>query len=366
MRAAIITLYNDVNIGNKLQNYAVRELCEKYCDHVETIVYTEEKKKNIENSLKARLEILTGFPRKRAYEKKMMRYRRKKFENFSNKNLGKRRYISYKKLPHGFAGEYDAFFAGSDQVWHNWSGSREELDYFFLKFAPKEKRFCISPSFGFDKIPDGWSEIYAEGLRGFNRLSCREESGAAIIKDLTGQKAEVLLDPTMILHTAAWDKLAAKPHNMPPHKYLLAYFLGGMQEEIREKVLKLAAGSGVEVVDIYNMSVPEYYATAPDEFLYLLKNAEFVCTNSFHGCAFSILYHKKFQVFQRSDVGGQGMSSRLDTLLEKFGLSCAKKEMTEADHKTVDKILEEERDKFEIYLKSLFIAEEQEHSICRI
>lgn len=60
----------------------------------------------------------------------------------------------------------------------------------------------------------------------------------------------------------------------------------------------------------------------PSEFLSLVKYAEHVYTDSFHGTVFSILFHKQFTVFERAHKAGKvSMNSRITDLLKTFGLS---------------------------------------------
>jgi len=63
------------------------------------------------------------------------------------------------------------------------------------------------------------------------------------------------------------------------------------------------------------------YDVSPERFLNLLRNAEYVCTDSFHGTAFSILNEKQFVVFNRyAENSSFSKNSRIDTLCVNFGL----------------------------------------------
>lgn len=53
------------------------------------------------------------------------------------------------------------------------------------------------------------------------------------------------------------------------------------------------------------------------EFISLIKHAEYVCTNSFHGNAFSLLYHKNFVV--ETDTAAK-KNIRSENLMLKLGL----------------------------------------------
>lgn len=92
---------------------------------------------------------------------------------------------------------YAYFSVGSDQIWNS------NLDFGygteFLDFAAPEQRLTLSPSFGTIQVADDKKASFIKGLRGFEYLSVREESGAKLIHELTGQNAEVIVDPTMML-----------------------------------------------------------------------------------------------------------------------------------------------------------------------
>ena len=63
------------------------------------------------------------------------------------------------------------------------------------------------------------------------------------------------------------------------------------------------------------------YTSGPREFLGLIKNAEFVLTDSFHACVFSMIFETPFVVFERNKIGEEGnMNSRIYDFLEEFHL----------------------------------------------
>ena len=77
-----------------------------------------------------------------------------------------------------------------------------------MEFAPKEKRIAYAPSFGIPKIPAVYKEKYKKWIMEIPYLSVREESGAKIIKELTGKDVPVLIDPTLMLTKEKWLSIA--------------------------------------------------------------------------------------------------------------------------------------------------------------
>ena len=60
---------------------------------------------------------------------------------------------------------------------------------------------------------------------------------------------------------------------------------------------------------------------SPDEFIGAVSNAAFVCTDSFHGTIFSILFERQFFTFERFGQEPTSQNSRIYTLLDQLGLS---------------------------------------------
>ena len=101
---------------------------------------------------------------------------------------------------------------------------------------------------------------------------------------------------------------------------MLIYFLGNKVESYRKAVSEIAVKENLDVIDIYKMSY-DSLLTTPDEFIWLIENASYVCTDSFHATVFSILFGKKFMSFRRSQKGNENMFNRIETLLNMYGLT---------------------------------------------
>lgn len=354
-KIALITIYDDYNIGNKLQNYALKKSIEDMGFAIETIDTHSFGRWTL--SWRGWIVTILGIPCKASHCRRMMLRRKKRIRDFSKQYLNVSRPYSFVEIKNGALREYSAFICGSDQVWHHWTKKEEELDYFFLSFTEPDKRICYAPSFGFEEVPEEFRETYRRGLMGFNRLSCREQSGCELIQRLTGRGAARLCDPTMLLTTEQWDHVARRPEFPVPEKYLLTYFLGTKSEQTKQRIDEIAKKYSLKVVNVYSMDFSKendlYFCTRPDEFVFLVKHASCVCTDSFHGAVFSILYHKRFAVFQRSGEEGFRMKGRLKTLLELFQLEqCENDDFIDqkVDFEHVDRVLEMERGRGKQYL----------------
>lgn len=346
----IITLYDDNNIGNKLQNYAVQAFFSSLGYRCETIQHYEMVHKPLTlQTIKLGLIRLIGFPRNSSRKLRLGKIRRKVFKKFSEQYIQLGPVVSYEHLPAGLCDQYDYFVTGSDQVWHNWTHSKAEIDYFMLQFARENQRLTMSPSFGFKTVDEHFRGDYIRGLQGIPVITCREQDGAEIVKELTGKHAYVLLDPTMLIDTEKWIDIEKKSEFPSPERFILVYALGEMPEEVRAWINETAAARGMGVIDILDPSNEELYMTTPDEFIYFIHHAELVVTDSFHASVFSILLKRPFVVFDRTTASMGDMSSRLQTLLETFSLHDRRygvcKDAFQVDYSSVDEVLRRERER---------------------
>lgn len=220
--------------------------------------------------------------------------------------------------------EFAAFVCGSDQIWSPLCFDPK----YFLSFVSDEKRMvAYAPSFGTMRIAEeNIKKETALLLRRFHHLSVRELQGTKIIKDLTGQDAKVVIDPTLLLSASEWDayaEVAAVEKIKEP--YILCYFLG-KPSHYRKYVHCLGKKWGIRAYEIPILRDGGRYAkfpfeVGPGEFVSLVRNASFVCTDSFHGMAFAINYHVPFAVFERFiQDDPRNQNSRIYSLLELLGI----------------------------------------------
>lgn len=80
--------------------------------------------------------------------------------------------------------------------------------------------------------------------------------------------------------------------------------------------------------DTFNFNI---YSTGPQEFLWLIKNAELVITDSYHLCVFSIIFEKKFYVIDRLVNKEKCMEGRINIILPLLKLQDRKIENIFAD-----------------------------------
>lgn len=225
-----------------------------------------------------------------------------------------------------YAEKFTDVMVGSDQLW---LPSGNGTNFYNLMFAPRTcNRIAYAASFGVSKIPAHQRKETAEYLRRIRYISLREESGQRIVKELTGRTVPVIPDPTMALTKEQWDE-RIPDRAVAQGDYIFCYFLGSNPSH-REEAGMLAKMLGLKTVVLRHLD--EYiapdekfgdealYDVGPEEFINLIRHAKFVCTDSFHGSVFSILFHKQFISFNRYGDGTNSRNSRLDTLFKNIGI----------------------------------------------
>lgn len=316
---------NAYNYGNKLQNYALQEFLRKNAFEAETIKYKfttpkynlkkEEIKENKQNIIQVIDDgwriIKRKLFSKTIAEKKLQRI--EKFKNFTDANI---RYNSkiydqnsnFDKLNE----QYDYFITGSDQVWNPYcEGSNE---FYYLTFAPKNKRIAYAPSIAVNSIPEEAKKDYKKWISEIKNVSIREDVGKEMLKKEFDIDAKLVCDPVFLLTKDMWKKIAKKVEN--PQKYFLIYILGKKNIETKKAIKKLEKKYNMKGIDLYTRDDKNSSFSGPEEFLGLLDNAEFVLTDSFHGTAFASIFEKPMIIVDRkTNSASTKMNSRIESLL---------------------------------------------------
>lgn len=227
---------------------------------------------------------------------------------------------SYAEL-HDLNTQFDAFLCGSDQIWTPLNHD----DKYFLSFVEQpDKMVAYAPSIGVNKIEDPRIRARMERLiNRFQYLSVREQRGAELIQELTGKTAQVVLDPTLLLDRKDWDETAdVHASEVIPGKYIICYFLGNAGKYLHY-VRTLSAKMGIPyyLIPVTCRQKKDDHAApfevGPREFVSLIRNAQYVCTDSFHGIAFAANYNVPFTAFRRfKDQSSGSQNSRIFNLLD--------------------------------------------------
>ena len=361
-KVGLVTCYFKNNYGSMLQAYATKKFLDNNGIENETINIDYNKDFKV-GKRKYYASQITNFK----FIKNKMGMIKLKFQKKLNKELGKniatrnkkykeyRRVINlsrssndYNDLTNQAKELYTDVVVGSDQLW---LPVNVVSDYYTLNWVPDDiNKISYATSFGFSSIPKKYNDLYKKFLNRINHLSTREESGVKIIEDITGKDAKLVCDPTILLSKEDWKK-EINEEPVYNEKYILCYFLGNNIEH-RKFAERLKEKTGYKIVSLnhsdeyvkYSDTFCDYapFDVGPKEWINLIANAEYVCTDSFHGTVFSILFNKKFFDFRRHNNKSKvSTNSRIDSLLDVAGIS---KERILTGTEDIDKVLKYEID----------------------
>lgn len=313
-KTAIATLHFYNNFGSVLQAYALRRVLQGLTgNEVDILPY------------RPPLPEYVYF--QDASLQELYRQKCEKFEFFRKEHLGMARGVEDALHTQGdLAGkmqDYDAAIVGSDIVW-----GREFSGLDPVYFLQPAREGCRRISYAAGVLLDGTGNteddaLFALHLQKFNAISVRETSAVQSIQRFTDRKVTAVLDPTLLLDAAEYEKLEVEKKREDNKPYLLAYFLTH-DPAVVDYTNLMARKLGLRVIhyfaDYPDRVFPadaECFAFAgPGEFLGYVKHASCIFTNSFHGTCFSMIYRKPFYTY----MAKRAMLSRVRDMVCRLGM----------------------------------------------
>ncbi len=295
-RVGIVTIVDEVNYGNRLQNYALQRALVTLGMEPETVLNTPAR---MSRTLLARRAWYAarqdGLGRVTVRNARLLRehathvpvmaapyahLRRDAVAEFVSRHvrMSKERFADLP--PQAWRSRYDYVVVGSDQVWNHGFRNAQEID--FLTFAEPGRRIAYAASFGVHDVPTFLRSSYRRWLDGIDHLSVREQRGSELVAELTGRTVPVVLDPTMLLERRDWEEVSRLPGFMSEERYAVCFFLGRAAGEQVAWVEELARQRGVRLVNLADLHDPALAALGPGDFIGAVADADFVATDSFH------------------------------------------------------------------------------------
>ena len=311
IKVGILTFQDAHNYGAVLQAYALKKYISKL-DNVEVKIINYH-----------HYNIPDGFPRKRKIDKMTLKNNERykysepdhymrwdKFDKFIKELIDneKRVYTNEEELEKL---DIDVWICGSDQIW-NTDITRGFNKGFFLDFNTNGKKVSYAVSMGIPRLPEKYEEEFKKCLNNLDYISVREENLMKYAKEFTSKNVVNVLDPTLLLNQDDYNDLIEE--NKIEEKYFLIYALG--PDSRLEKIAKeKAKEKKIQIIEINDFKEKFHFCkqisnAGPGEFLTLIKNAECIVTNSFHGTIFSILFEKDFYTITRLN-----RNSRMESIL---------------------------------------------------
>lgn len=328
MKIGILTFHNAYNYGAVLQCYATQELLKSKGHDVEVIDYHNYAiDKNYAPNKYNYFRLPKRFWKWPSYLITAFFYhkRLKSFDRFITSFLR----LSQEKYDYGkeykFVG-YDLILIGSDQLW-NVDITLGFDDVYWGNFTKDMKTKVLSWSISMNYVPDDADSQnkICQYLNNFDGISVREKKLHDILLNRYKKESVITLDPTLLLSVDKWHGLC-KP-NQKINDYIAVYAVERSTSAITYEVARRLAKKtnlGIKIIKSYcdgDFSNEAVQYASPDDFLSYINNAKYVVTSSFHGTAFSVIFHKRF--FALSDINGK-QNDRINSLLFHTGLEyCA-------------------------------------------
>ena len=297
---ATITYHGSDNFGSVLQAYALNKVLIEQGYDSYVIDYRKQEVEQVYQIIKfpqTAFDLVTDIYHLMHYSD--LRKRKLRYEQFRKEyiNLSQCVYKSHdmlmKRPPNA-----DVYICGSDQVWNPDIVDFDES--YLLDFVTSGKKIAYAASGISPKTTDAALFKLEPWIRMFDAVSVRERSARERLQAVLGCKAQVVLDPVLLLSRHEWEKITQEV--AIKDDYLLCYFAGGVSAEFEQYTRELARKLHCKRIIL----MPEWrnffrrgvyaYDSGPIEFLSLIKQAKAVCTNSFHGTVFSLLFNRPFIV----------------------------------------------------------------------
>ena len=273
-----------------------------------------------------------------------------------------------------------AFMLGSDQLW-NYEISKNFKKSYYLDFAaPEKKKIAYATSFGFERdfAPPDERKIISALMQRFDAISVRESHGVGICRDVYGVRAVQNVDPVFLAGREIFDELAKESHFKTDEKYIAAYILDPTPEK-KKLMERFSEHTGYKLVNILDgipwlfkknekrLGLKAVENARVQEWIYIIKNCEFLITDSCHGACFGILYNKRFIALANRNRG----VSRFVSLADVFGVQDRvvpdepenvdpEAFLKEMDYEKINRKLEEERKRCSSWIRdALFLKKDE-------
>jgi len=364
MKIGIVTPFNSGNVGTLLQAFATQRVINNLGYDADVVDYSYRASNNpflvsnlVRRGLKNYLMAIAGH---------LLRLpKRKRILAFIGDNLK----LSVPVRDHDelceLNGVYDYFLVGSDAVW-NTGPFGLELAYLLDFVFDNNKKGNYASSFGSSNVPEEHRGVFERYLSEFRFLSVREVRGQELIRGLIGREVPVVLDPTLLLDSGFWSGFAEKSELRFDRGFIFVAEYS-ISEKLLSDALVLADKFDCDIVCAFPPKGKRVKARVllkadPCDFMFLIKNARFVLTDSFHVSVFSVNFNTSFMsyVTDRTKVS----ASRFESAFGLFGLmdrlvydnsevrsECLADSYSDVDFEGVNLVLEREREASMGYLR---------------
>lgn len=214
----------------------------------------------------------------------------------------------------------DAYICGSDTIFClEEFGGFDDVYYANYDCMKNGVSLAYAASFGDTFFDESTYPTLNDRLNNFKAIGLREERMVEYVSSHTSVPVKRVVDPTLLLDADEYNPIVDTSIKNDK-KYLLLYSRR-YDADMEKYAIELAEKNDWDIIEISLRADNAkhhklFYEAGVEEFLALVKNAEFVVTNSFHGAIFSVQFNKQFCVFSREQA-----NNKILELLDVFGLS---------------------------------------------
>lgn len=228
----------------------------------------------------------------------------------------------------------DIFVCGSDTIFCIDEFKGFDDGYYANYPEMKGKAVSYAASFGDSHFDEESYAILKLRIQNFRAIGLRERKMLDYVKSHTSMPCARTIDPTLLLTSADYDTIAARKQYDDPYLLLYTRRHDSQMEAYAERMAK---EKRLRIVEISLRATNAdrghimRYDAGVEEFLSLIKYADFVVTNSYHGLIFAVQYRKPFVVFSREQA-----DSKINEILNLMKLGDSRMGMDERVYKEID------------------------------
>lgn len=286
-KVVVVTVYNSENCGSYLQAYALRYVL---FNNGFEVAFFERKTKKTSHQFSSRIILL------------LRRILKLKFKDaifvlgswFNFERAIKEFDIC--KPNSDFVDEADIIIIGSDTLWNF------DVPYFKDKFNVfggeifKGKNVVTYAVSAANTSLETFKQFFTEQTN-ISYFLVRDSHTKKLIEQCTNRIVHIVCDPTLLLKPDDYRALLCNDKQLKP--YILLYYFETFTKEQREIIMQYAKENQLIIVSLLTNRkwCDKCIIASPQNMILYFSHASCVITDTFHGVAFSLIYEKRFAVF---------------------------------------------------------------------
>lgn len=225
---------------------------------------------------------------------------------------------------------FDSFIIGSDQIWHPFTPfCKEHMGRLHLEFADLSKRVvAYGASYGIQNMniqPEIIRMQYSLWKQRFDYIGLREDYSVRETKEYFGADAQLVIDPVFLCDKKNYEHVISYSSYSEDEPYILAYILD-YTEEKKEFLQKMEKKLGKKLIIMVDLNITKEARKnwncfenirenlKLSDWLYYIRNCDYMITDSFHGSCFSLIFNRNFAAIKNRQKG------RFNTLGQQMGI----------------------------------------------